>query len=130
VFNPIVIKTFLDVATTNTWSPTVLNRIAVGFFLPIEIYQMKQTQFYLTTHTYVEVICSEPANVLLINKKHYAHFCQDSWAEYHGGFFTHFPVIIEVPYDGIWNVVVDTHTSGCSPPEVNISILSGDKTIK
>ncbi|MCK2182205.1 DUF1883 domain-containing protein [Hafnia paralvei] len=91
---------------------------------------MKQTQFYLTTHTYVKVICSEPANVLLINKKHYAHFCQDSWAEYHGGFFTYFPVIIEVPYDGIWNVVVDTHTSGCSPPEVNISILSGDKTIK
>nr|DAY83968.1 MAG TPA: hypothetical protein [Caudoviricetes sp.] len=32
MFNPIVIKTFLDVATTNTWSPTVLNRIAVGFF--------------------------------------------------------------------------------------------------
>ncbi|TBM26901.1 MULTISPECIES: DUF1883 domain-containing protein [Hafnia] len=91
---------------------------------------MKLTQLYLTANTYVKVVCSEPANVLLINEKHYDHFCRDSWADYHGGFFSHFPVIIEVPYDGIWNVVVDTHTSGCLYHEAIISILSGDKTIK
>ncbi|MGC6232804.1 DUF1883 domain-containing protein [Hafnia paralvei] len=85
---------------------------------------MKTSRCYLAANSYVKVVCSEPAKVLLIHEKQYERFCRDSWADYHGGFFSSFPAVIEVPYDGIWNIVIDTHSAECAPPSVKISIIS------
>lgn len=48
---------------------------------------MKSSRLFLVANSYVKVVCSEPAKILLINEKHYDRFCRDSWADYHGGFF-------------------------------------------
>lgn len=85
---------------------------------------MKTHRFFLGANSYVKVECSEPAKVLLIDDKHYDRFCRESWADYYGGFFAYFPAIVEVPYDAIWNVVIDTHTSGRSLPVIKISFIA------
>ena len=91
---------------------------------------MKNSRLFLIANTYVKVVCSEPAKILLINDKYYDKFCRDSWADYHGGFFTNFPAIVEVPYDGIWNIVIDTHSKGDVEPSVIITILLNNELLE
>ncbi|PAV94522.1 hypothetical protein CJD50_20960 [Hafnia paralvei] len=91
---------------------------------------MKSSRLFLVANSYVKVVCSEPAKILLINEKYYDRFCRDSWADYHGGFFTNFPAIVEVPYDGIWNIIIDTHSNGDKEPSVSITILPNHKLLE
>ncbi|MFO6490614.1 DUF1883 domain-containing protein [Hafnia alvei] len=91
---------------------------------------MKSSRFFLVANSYVKVVCSEPAKILLINDKYYDRFCRDSWADYHGGFFSNFPAIVEVPYDGIWNIVIDTHSNGDIEPSVIITILLNNELLE
>ncbi|WP_321572977.1 DUF1883 domain-containing protein [Hafnia alvei] len=92
----------------------------------MESHWMKHKQLYLTSNSYVKVVCSEPAKVLLINDKYYDRFSQDSWPNYHGGFFSYFPAIIEVPYEGIWNIVIEPHLTGRSLPTIGLTVIPRD----
>lgn len=91
---------------------------------------MKNSRFFLVANSYVKVVCSEPAKILLINDKYYDRFCRESWADYHGGFFSNFPAIVEVPYDGIWNIVIDTHSNGEIEPSAIITILFNNELLE
>ncbi|ANC41742.1 DUF1883 domain-containing protein [Hafnia alvei] len=87
---------------------------------------MKQTQLYLTTDSYVKVMCPAPAKVLLINAKYYNKFRLENWTNYHGGSFMDFPALIGVPYEGIWNVIIETHNPEEMHSGISISVLQND----
>ena len=45
-------------------------------------------------------------------------------------FFCNFPAIVEVPYDGIWNIVIDTHSHGDTESSVSITILPNHELLE
>lgn len=44
-------------------------------------------------------------------------------ANYYGGFFTHFPAILEVPCDGHWNVLLETREFPMRKFQYSIDII-------
>lgn len=44
--------------------------------------------------------------------------------------FCNFPAIVEVPYDGIWNIVIDTHSHGDTESSVSITILPNHELLE
>lgn len=40
--------------------------------------------------------------------------------------FSYFPAIIEVPYEGIWNIVIEPHLTGRSLPTIGLTVIPRD----
>ena len=49
------------------------------------------------------------ARVCLMDVEHYQAYLDGNEYEYHGGFWDVSPVVLEVPYDGYWYLVVDSN---------------------
>lgn len=49
------------------------------------------------------------ARVCLLDIDHYQVYLDGGEYEYHGGFFDVSPVVLEVPYDDRWYLVVDSN---------------------
>ncbi len=49
------------------------------------------------------------ARVCLMDAEEYRAYLDGSEYEYHGGFFNVSPIVLEVPYDGDWYLVVDSY---------------------
>jgi hypothetical protein len=49
------------------------------------------------------------ARVCLMDIDHYRAYLDGGEYEYHGGFFNVTPVVLEVPYDDHWYLVVDSN---------------------
>jgi Domain of unknown function (DUF1883) len=49
------------------------------------------------------------ARVCLMDIDHYQAYLDGDEYEYHGGFYDVSPVVLEVPYDGYWYLVVDSN---------------------
>lgn len=49
------------------------------------------------------------ANVRLMTADEFGAYCDGEAYEYHGGFYDYTPVVVEVPHDGFWYLVVDAY---------------------
>ena len=49
------------------------------------------------------------ARVCLMEDEHYQAYLDGDEYEYYGGFWDVSPVVLEVPYDGFWYLVVDSN---------------------
>ncbi|MET7426163.1 DUF1883 domain-containing protein [Dactylosporangium sp. NPDC005555] len=49
------------------------------------------------------------ARVMLMDRDEYQAYLDDEEYEYYGGFFDVSPVVLEVPYDARWYLVVDSN---------------------
>ena len=49
------------------------------------------------------------ARVVLIDSDHYQAYVDGDDYEFYGGFYDYSPVVLEVPYDDYWYLVVDSY---------------------
>lgn len=45
----------------------------------------------------------------MLDLDNYRAYCADGEYEFHGGFYDVSPVVLEVPYDGYWFLIVDSN---------------------
>jgi hypothetical protein len=62
---------------------------------------------YVKKSTWVEVVLSAQANVGLIDQENYHLYKNGEKFTMHGGWATTSPVRLQVPYDGVWQIIVD-----------------------
>jgi hypothetical protein len=69
---------------------------------------------------YIKVNSNIPLIVMVRNDRQYQQFLSEGGANFYGGFFNHFPALIQVPSTGYWNVTV--RWWGFSPKEIDYSV--------
>jgi len=62
---------------------------------------------YLTTGQTVEVALSSAANVLLLDTANFNAYSTGRQYQYFGGWVTHTPYRIGIPYPGNWHIAID-----------------------
>lgn len=70
---------------------------------------MCHSRQYLKAGSSFKITCSQPIVVLVMSDANLLSYNSGRGANYYGGFFNHFPAILEVPADGHWNVLLETH---------------------
>ncbi|KKI44221.1 hypothetical protein XK97_14690 [Obesumbacterium proteus] len=68
---------------------------------------MPHRKLFLKQHAHLSVTCSEPVMVLLMDNKNFHSYNDGDGASYFGGYFCNFPANIDIPAEGIWNVVIE-----------------------
>lgn len=64
------------------------------------------TKFYLHKGDFVHIESPIEVTAFIINDLHLEQYSNSELVDYYGGYFNHLPAIIEIPYDGTWNIVV------------------------
>jgi curved DNA-binding protein CbpA len=62
--------------------------------------------FYASHGDSVHVEINQATHVYLVNQIHYYYFQEGQEFEHSGGFMTRSPVQLEIPYPGVWHVLV------------------------
>lgn len=62
---------------------------------------------YLSAGDIVVVDCSHQSNVMITDDNNFRNFKSSRSFNYHGGSYDYFPVRIQVPHTGYWNITID-----------------------
>jgi len=73
---------------------------------PAEVTEYLHYSIYASHGDSVQVEINQPTNVYLVNQIHYYYFQEGQEFEHSGGFMTHSPVYLDIPYPGVWHVLV------------------------
>ncbi|TBL41387.1 DUF1883 domain-containing protein [Hafnia alvei] len=68
---------------------------------------MPHRKLFLQQNSLLLVTCSQPAMVLLMDERNYHSYNDGDGASYFGGYFCNFPANIDIPLEGVWNVVIE-----------------------
>ncbi|TBL68304.1 DUF1883 domain-containing protein [Hafnia alvei] len=84
---------------------------------------MCHSRQYLKAGCSFKITCSQPIVVLVMSDTNLLSYNSGRGANYYGGFFTHFPAILEVPCDGHWNVLLETREFPMRKFQYSIDII-------
>lgn len=68
---------------------------------------MPHTRSYVSAGGLVRVSCSQPMIVMVMSDKNLRSYQDGKETNYYGGFFSYFPIQIEIPESGFWNIILE-----------------------
>lgn len=69
---------------------------------------MTYKRLYTKAGSFIIVKSSKPLIIMVRNDEEQKRYISRGTANFYGGFFNHFPALIQVPETGYWNVSVET----------------------
>lgn len=81
---------------------------------------MTHKRIYVEAGSFIMVNSNKPLIIMIRNDKEHQRYLTSGVANFYGGFFNHFPALIEVPTTENWNVF--TEQCGTSSEEVEYSV--------
>lgn len=91
---------------------------------------MYHSRQYLKAGSSFKITCPQPIIVLVMTDSNLHSYNSGGDANYYGGFFAHFPAIVEVPTDGHWNVLLETREFPLRPFHYSIDVINEKETDK
>lgn len=79
---------------------------------------------YLKAGSAFKITCSHPIIVLVMTDSNLHLYNSGGGVNYYGGFFAHFPAIVEVPIDGYWNILLETREFSLRTLQYSIDVMS------
>lgn len=73
---------------------------------PAPVTEYLHYSFYASNGDSVQVEINQATHVYLVNQIHYFYFQEGQEFEHSGGFMTRSPVLLDIPYPGVWHVLV------------------------
>lgn len=67
---------------------------------------MKTRRLYAEAKSFIIVNSDAPLLIMVRDDTEHQRYLIENHANFHGGFFTHFPALIQVPANGYWNVCI------------------------
>ncbi|QGH61981.1 DUF1883 domain-containing protein [Serratia proteamaculans] len=76
---------------------------------------------YMSMNCILRIQCSHPAIVMLMSDGDYERYLSKLGANFHGGYFHHFPVDLKAPWPDNWNIILEP--TECRQDQLDYSIL-------
>ncbi|WP_148251447.1 DUF1883 domain-containing protein [Raoultella terrigena] len=86
-------------------------------------YPVIHKRLYTEAGNFIIIKSSNPLIIMVSDDEEHKRYMSKGTANFYGGFFNHFPALIQVPETGYWNVCVDSCGFATDKMEYSVEIF-------